>query len=187
MLKKIGTFFLDFLETIVVGASIFVVIYLFLMQPHEVKGDSMLPNFHSGEYILTDKISYKFNTPNRGDVIVFESPENPDIDYIKRVIALPGETVRIEAGVVYVNGQKLAEAYEPDKTTILGNGFMSEGLDITVAEGHYFVLGDNRFHSSDSREFGPVDEAKIVGRAFFRYWPPQRLGKLATISYSSEN
>lgn len=184
ILKRIFGFFLDFIETIVVGLSIFVVIYLFFMQPHEVKGDSMLPNFHNGEYILTDKISYRFRKPQRGDVVIFKSPENPDIDYIKRVIALPGESVRVQDGAVYVNDKRLPEEYEPDKTTILGNGFLKEGEEIIVAEDNYFVLGDNRFHSSDSREFGPTTQTSIIGRAFFRYWPPERLGKLPDIKYS---
>jgi len=187
ILSKIGAFLLDFLETIVVGASIFVIIYLFLMQPHEVKGGSMEPAFYNGQYILTDKISFKFHDPNRGDVIIFKSPDNPDVDYIKRVIALPGEAVRVQNGTLYVNEKPLPESYEADKTTILENGFLKEGEEITVSADHYFVMGDNRFHSSDSRKFGPIPKDSIIGRAFFRYWPPNYLGQLPKIKYPNFN
>src|SRR3989344_6323825 len=96
LLKSAVNFFFDFLETIVVALSVFVVIYLFLVQPHEVKGSSMEPSFQNNEYIITDKISYRFNEPKRGDTIIFKAPKNPDVDYIKRVIGLPGEKVKIE-------------------------------------------------------------------------------------------
>ncbi len=182
-LKRVAVFFLDFLETIVVALSIFVIVYLFLFQPHEIKGISMEPNFHDGEYILTDKISYRFQKPARGQVIIFKSPGNPDIDYVKRIIGLPGDTVKVEEGYVYVNGQQLPETYLQDKTTILGNGFLSEGQEITVPENHLFVFGDNRPHSSDSREFGPIDEKSIIGKAYLRYWPFTRLGLIPKQNY----
>lgn len=176
-------FFMDFLETIVVALSIFVVIYLFLFQPHEVKGSSMEPNFHNNEYILTDKISYRFREPERGDVIIFKAPRNPDVDYIKRVIALPGERVKVDKGYIYVNDKKLNEKYLIDSTPIFPGSFVQEGVDITVAEDEYFVMGDNRPHSSDSREFGPIGKDLIIGRAFFRYWPLTELGQVPQINY----
>jgi signal peptidase I len=176
-------FFFDFLETIVVALSIFVVVYLFLVQPHEVKGSSMEPNFHNNEYILTDKISFRFQLPKRGDVVIFKAPTNPDVDYIKRVIALPGERVKVEGGSVYVNDQKLNEPYLRDATTLFPGSRLQEGVDITIDQDNYFVLGDNRPHSSDSREFGPIPRKLIVGKAFFRYWPVTEFGLLPHISY----
>lgn len=181
--KRIVNFFLDFLETIVVALSIFVVVYLFLFQPHEIKGSSMEPSFHNNEYILTDKISYRFHQPQRGDVVIFKAPKNPDVDYIKRVIGLPGERVKILGGSVYINDEKLSEAYLNDSTNLFPGSYMEEGREITVPDGKYFVLGDNRNHSSDSREFGPIAIDTIIGRAFIRYWPIPDMGLVPGIKY----
>lgn len=169
--KKVVAFFFDFLETIVVALSIFVVVYLFLFQPHEIKGNSMEPNFHNNQYILTDKISYRFREPQRGEVIIFKAPGNPDVDYIKRIIGLPGDRVKVLNGKVYVNDQQLPETYLAESTPLLPASTMQEGIPITVPEGELFVMGDNRPHSSDSREFGPIPTSSIIGKAFLRYWP----------------
>jgi len=183
LIRGIVNFFLDFLETIVVALSIFVVVYLFLVQPHEVKGNSMEPNFHNNEYILTDKISYKFKDPVRGEVIIFNAPTNPDVDYIKRVIGLPGERVKVEKGYVYVNDVKLSEPYLRDLTNLFPGSFLQEGVDITVPENNLFVMGDNRPHSSDSREFGPIPRRLIIGHAVIRYWPINVIGFIPRVSY----
>src|SRR3989338_5155081 len=159
-------FFMDFLETIVVALSIFVIVYLFLVQPHEVKGSSMEPSFHNNEYILTDKISYRFHEPDRGDVIIFKAPRNPEVDYIKRIIGLPGERIMIEEGEVLVNGENLNEPYIIEQTVLFPGSMLEEGVEIPIPRGQYFVMGDNRSHSSDSREFGPIDRNLIIGRAF---------------------
>ena len=169
-------FVFDFLETIVVALSVFVVIYLFIVQPHEVKGSSMEPTFQNNEYIITDKISYRFGKPNRGDVVIFKAPVNPDVDYIKRIIGLPGETVMVQSGRIYIDGKMLNEPYLEDLTPIFPGGFIKEGVVVSIPENHYFVMGDNRPHSSDSREFGPIEKKLIIGRAVFRYWPINDLG-----------
>ena len=182
-LHSITAFFMDFMETIVVALSIFVVVYLFLVQPHEVKGSSMEVSFHNNEYILTDKISYRFINPDRGDVIIFKAPNNPEVDYIKRVIGLPGDKVKVEKGYVYVNDQKLTENYLREKTYLYPGSFMGEGVNITVPKDHLFVMGDNRAHSSDSREFGPVLRDSIIGKAFLRYWPLSEFGLVPQIKY----
>jgi signal peptidase I len=178
----IGLFF-DFLESIVVAASIFVVVYLFFVQPHEVKGSSMEPSFHNNEYILTDKISYRFKNPERGEVVIFKAPNNPEVDYIKRIIALPGEKVKVEKGLVYVNDQKLDEVYLKDSTYLFPSSKMQEGVNVFVGNDELFVMGDNRPHSSDSREFGPIQKKSIVGRAFLRYWPINEIGLVPEIKY----
>jgi len=183
LVKKLVNFVLDFLETIVVALSIFVVIYLFIMQPHEIKGNSMEPNFSNNEYILTDKISYRLHMPARGDVVIFKAPVNPDVDYIKRVIGLPGDRVKIQNGAVYVNGEKLTEEYLRDSTQLFPGSYLSEGVEITVPPGKLFLLGDNRPHSSDSRAFGPVPIDAVIGRAFFRYWPINKLGVVPQVKY----
>lgn len=181
--KQIINFFMDFLETIVVSLSIFVVVYLFLIQPHEVKGSSMEPNFQNNEYILTDKISYRFNNPKRGEVVIFKAPNNPDVDYIKRIIGLPGDKVKVEKSYVYLNNQKLNEYYLKDLTALFPGSFMIEGINITVEDGKYFVMGDNRSHSSDSREFGLIEKSSIIGKAVLKYWPIPEFGLVPVINY----
>lgn len=184
MVRRFVNFILDFLETIVVALSIFVVIYLFIMQPHEIKGSSMEPNFHDNEYILTDKISYRLHDPVRGDVIIFKAPTNNDVDYIKRVIGSPGDKIKVQNGAVYVNDVKLTEDYLRDTTSLFPGSFLSEGQEITVPPGDIFVMGDNRPHSSDSRQFGPVPIDTVIGRAFFRYWPISQLGAVPQVHYN---
>lgn len=183
IIRTISHFFFDTVETLVVALSIFVVVYLFIAQPHEVKGSSMEPNFHNNEYILTDKISYKFRKPERGDVIIFKAPTNPDLDYIKRVIGLPGDRVKVQNGYVYVNGLQLSEPYLKDKTFLSPSNILKDGVEITVPPGFYFAMGDNRPNSSDSREFGPINGNSIVGRALFRYWPISEMGLVPHMSY----
>jgi len=183
-LADIAVFFLDFIETIVIALAIFVVVYLFLFQPHQVKGSSMFPNFSDGEYILTDKISYRFSKPNRGDVVVFKSPQNKEIDFIKRIIGLPNDSIMVNGGYVFVNGAKLDESvYLPSDYITNPGAFLRDDRTVTVPAGNYFVLGDNRNHSSDSREWGFVPESDIIGKAWLRYWPIKNFGLVAHVSY----
>lgn len=179
-LRNLWLFFLDFLETIVVSLAIFAVVYIFLFQPHQVDGRSMEPNFHNGEYILTDKISYRLHPPKRGDVVVFHSPQDERNDFIKRIIGIPGDTLMVKGGFVYLNGTKLEEKYINDPDQVLAGRFLREGETYEVAPEQYIVMGDNRLHSSDSREWGPVNLRGIVGRAFFRYWPVPVFGPVKT-------
>jgi len=167
---------MDIIEVFVISMSIFIVVYLFLMQPHQVKGNSMFPTYHDGEYLMTDKVTYKFREPKRGDIVVFKAPVNEDFDFIKRVIAVPGDKILIKDGEVYVNGEMLNEVYLPDEYDTRGGRFLREGVEAEVPEGTYICIGDNRGHSSDSREWGPVPKENIVGRVFFRYWPFNRFG-----------
>jgi len=180
ILRNLWLFFLDFLETIVVSLAIFAVVYIFLFQPHQVDGKSMEPNFHNAEYILTDKVSYRLHEPKRGDVVVFHSPQDQRVDFIKRIIGVPGDNIMLKAGYLYLNGTKLNEAYINDPGKVLPGKFMREGQDIDVPPGQFLVMGDNRLHSSDSREWGLIDLNNIVGRAFFRYWPVPVFGTIPT-------
>ncbi len=169
-------FIMEIMETVVFVGSLFIVVYLFILQPNQIKGASMEPTFYNGNYIFTSKVTYKMRNPQRGDVVVFHSPRNPDIEYIKRVIGLPGDTILIENQQVYVNGQKIDEPYISAATTLIPGNFVQEGVPIEVPEDHYFVMGDNRPRSSDSREFGPIPVSSIVGQVFFRYFPTDALG-----------
>ena len=179
ILRIIWNFFIDTLETLVISLAIFILIYKFLFQPHQVDGRSMEPTFHNGEYILTDKVSYRFHSPKRGDVIVFHSPQDERVDFIKRIIGVPGDTVMIKNKVVYLNGQPLDEPYINDGITN-HDTFLREGREVEVPSGNYIVMGDNRLHSSDSRHWGFVSYDEIVGRVFFRYWPIDRFGLIET-------
>ena len=179
ILKIIWDFILDFLETVVVSLAIFVLVYKFLFQPHQVDGRSMEPTFHNGEYILTDKVSYRMHSPKRGDIIVFHSPQDERIDFIKRIIAVPGDTVMIKNKQVYLNGQPLDEPYTNDGITPQ-DSFLREGRSVEVPSGNYIVMGDNRLHSSDSRHWGFITADEIVGRVFFRYWPLDVFGLVET-------
>lgn len=176
ILQKIGGLFLDFIQTVVIALSIFVIVHLFFFQVHQVKGNSMLTNFVNGEYLLTDKISYRFRSPQRGEVIVFKAPKNEEYEYIKRIIALPGESVSIDQGQVFVNNSPLTEKYLPEEIRSYPASFLGEGQVYHVLQETFFVMGDNRSHSSDSREWGPVPKANIVGKVWIRYWPLTKLG-----------
>ncbi|MBD3250556.1 MAG: signal peptidase I [Candidatus Pacebacteria bacterium] len=188
MIKQIGQFFLDIVETLVIALSIFLVVYLFLLQPHQVNGQSMVPNFQSGEYLLTDKISYRLGEPKRGDVVVFHAPEaahcpkGTGCDFIKRVLGLPGETIEIKNSQVYVNSTPLKEDYIPaDFETQPGD--FTRNKSVSLGSDEYFVVGDNRPYSSDSRAWGPIQRTDIVGKAFVRYWPVDSIGTLPKIEY----
>jgi signal peptidase I len=172
ILKKAYFFFLDFMQTILLAASIFLVIYIFLFRPFQVSGESMYPTFKNKEYILTNIIGLKLENPKRGDVIVFKAPTDNEKDYIKRVIALPGDTIYVKDGFVYLNNNKLDEsAYLKSDVRTYGGSFMKEGVPITVQEGEYITFGDNRPFSSDSREWGFLPKKNIIGKSFYVYWP----------------
>jgi len=183
-IKRAIAAFFDFLQGIVVVAALLVMVYLFIMSPQEISGKSMEPNFHNGEYILTNKVEYKFRDPVRGDVVIFKSPSNKDIDYIKRVIGLPGETVSIISGKIHVNGREISEIYLPENRLTYGGRFLDDNMTISVPDGRYFVLGDNRPHSSDSRDFGPIAKEEFIGKALLKYWPFTELGVIEAQSYN---
>ena len=180
--KAVGAIF-DFLKGIVVILAIMVMIYLFIMSPQEINGASMEPNFQNGQYILTNKVEYKLRSPNRGDVVIFKSPRNKDVDYIKRIIGKPGDRVMLKEGTFYVNGTKVEESYLASGTYISQGSFLREGSEIIVPKGQYFLVGDNRGHSSDSREFGTIPLEDFIGRAFLRYWPFSQAGLIQQPTY----
>jgi len=180
-MKSAGSFILEFVQSIVLALSVFILLYLLVAQPNEVKGSSMLPSFVNGEYLLTDKLSYRFREPKRGEVVVFKAPPSEpcaedECEYIKRIIGVSGDKVEIRQGKVYLNGKLLDEFYLANGTYTENGTFVAKGKVVTVSAGEYLLFGDNRSHSRDGREFGKVDGSLIVGRAFFRYWPVSSLG-----------
>ena len=184
MLKKLGGFFLDILEVVVFAIAIFLFIYLLVLQPHKIKGDSMQPNYPDGKFLLTDKLSYRFGQPKRGDVVVFEAPGAQGEEYIKRIIGLPGEKVSVKSGSVFIDGQKLNESYLNNNLYTSPGTFLSENQEVKVPDDNFFVLGDNRSASSDSRAWGFIHKTKITGRAWIIYWPPERVGLVKATSYT---
>ena len=167
---SIGQFILSFLETVVVALVISVVLYIFIMTPHEVIGNSMYPTYKNGEYLMANKVTYRLKEPERGDVIIFKYSSTQD--FIKRIIGLPGDTIMLKDGQLYINDQLLDESdYISDSIYTNGGDFLREGESKTIPEGEYFVCGDNRPHSSDSRTFGPISEDDIKGKAWVVYFP----------------
>ena len=177
ILRKIYSFFVDILQTLLLAAAVFLVVYVFLFRPFQVNGNSMHPNFFDKEYVLTNIISLRFEDPKIGDVIVFKAPLDSDKDYIKRVIATPGDKVLIKNGSVYLNGKTLDESsYLNASIKTNAGSFLKEGQEVIAAKDEYFVLGDNRPYSSDSREWGFVPRESIIGESFFVYWPLKSMG-----------
>lgn len=159
----------DILETILPALLIVLVVNVFLAQATRVEGQSMEPTLHDNQRLVIEKISYRLHVPQRGDVVVLKLPNRRSDPLIKRVVGLPGETIEVRDGHVYINGQVLEELYLNQLT--LGN-FPPH----VISPGHVFVLGDNRGASNDSRSFGEVALTSIVGRAWFRYWPLDEIG-----------
>ncbi len=179
--KKSLLFLWELVKIVVIAAIIVLPIRYFLFQPFIVKGDSMIPNLQSGDYLIVDEISYRFQEPARGDIIVLKYPLDTTQRFIKRVIGLPGETVEIQNGSVDIlkNGKdtKLSETYLPKGLTTSGN------IDVTLSSSQYFVLGDNRPYSYDSRGWGILPASDIVGKAVFRVFPLPRMGVIKTPTY----
>lgn len=177
MFGKLIKFILDIFQVVIFAVSIFMFIYFLILQPHKIKGESMVPNFQDDEYLLTDKVTYRFvREPQRGDVIVFKAPPNDTDEYIKRIIGLPGDVILLKGGKVYINNELLVEAYLPEDQITKPGKFLLNNSPYTIPADSYMFFGDNRAHSLDSRAFGPITTDKITGRAFFVYWPPSEVG-----------
>jgi signal peptidase I len=184
MFKKLSAFFLDILEVVVFAIAIFLFVYLLVLQPHKIKGSSMEPNFPDGEYLLTDKLSYRFREPKRGEVVVFEAPGTRGDEFIKRIIGLPGETLLVKDNHVLVNGEQLDESYIAPTVLTKSGTFLREGEAVVIPDKHFLVLGDNRPFSSDSRAWGLIEKTDITGRAWIIYWPPPSMGIVQAASYN---
>jgi signal peptidase I len=164
-----SSFIIDVLETLILAVILFVGINV-VSTRIRVDGSSMEPTLHGGEYVLVNKLSYRLGRPDYGDVIVFYYPRDPEQEYIKRVIGLPGDQIEITDGKVFVNGRLLDEPYIAAAPVYPGSWL--------VPNDSLFVLGDNRNNSSDSHSWGSVPVSYVVGKAFFVYWPPPAWGKI---------
>lgn len=174
----------EFLKTAAFLLLIFFLLRYFLIQPFIVDGNSMEPNFHDKEYLLVDKITYKFKEPTRGDVIIFRPPDKSAF-FIKRIIGLPGEKIVIQQDKVFIynkqnpNGIEVSESYLNPLEKTMGT------VSTTLQQGQYYVLGDNRQNSSDSREFGALPKENISGRVFFTIFPTSNFGFIKKVKYPS--
>jgi signal peptidase I len=153
----------------------------FAVQTVHVEGLSMFATLEDQDYLIANKIDYRLHAPQRGDIIILRPPTLSTTDYIKRVIALPGERLLIRDGVVYINGHKLDEPYLPEAWTVNANWDGGQPTGMVIPANQYFVMGDNRNRSSDSRVFGPIGRDRIDGRAWFRIWPLGHFGNIYSL------
>ena len=170
-----GIFILEMVKVAVLAGITIALIRYYLFKPFYVKGASMEPNFHEKEYLIIDELSYRFREPVRGEVIVFRYPEDPKEYFLKRVIGLSGETVKVTGGKVYIYNAENLEGFELGEE-YLPKDLITDGDRIfKIGDNQIFVLGDNRPNSFDSRRFGPIDKSLVVGRAWLRGWPLNKL------------
>ncbi len=175
-----GIFILEMLKVAVLAGITIALIRYYLFKPFYVKGASMEPNFHEKEYLIIDELSFRFREPVRGEVIVFRFPEDPKEYFLKRIIGLPGETIKITEGKIFIYNNENPEGFEL-KESYLPKDLITQGDRTSkIGENQLFVLGDNRPNSFDSRRFGPIDKSLVVGRAWLRGWPPNKLAVFST-------
>lgn len=179
--QKAVQFIWDLLKVICVSLAIIIPVRYFLIQPFYVKGASMEPSFYDHEYLIINEISYRFIEPNRGDIIVFKYPKDPSQYFIKRIVGLPGEKIEIADGRVYV--------YTPEQKILLEENYLEPNQEThnnkiwILGPDEYYVLGDNRDYSLDSRSFGPVYRDLMVGKVWLRGWPVWRAKMFSTVDY----
>ncbi len=180
--------FLEFIwETLKMAALALLIVLpirYFLFQPFVVSGNSMVPNFNDGDYLIIDEISYYLRPPERGEVAVFRAPPNPSTRYIKRIVGLPGETIEVEAGRIVITPRGGGSFVLEEDEYILNGEVLRYSGRMELREDEYFVLGDNRRYSSDSRTWGPLPRKNIIGRALIRAWPVSRFSIIETPHYS---
>ncbi|MFA6391585.1 MAG: signal peptidase I [Patescibacteria group bacterium] len=174
--KATGLFVLEVAKIIIISLAIIIPIRYYLVQPFYVKGASMEPTFHDYEYLIINEISYRFNAPDRGDIIVLKDPRNTSQFFIKRIIGLPGETVQVKNGTVIIQNTANPEGIILDESVYLDDTVYTSGnIDIVLDADKYYVMGDNRGSSLDSRIIGPIGKEFIVGKAWVRAWPFNKL------------
>lgn len=178
-------FAVELLKIAFISLAIIIPVRYFLIQPFYVKGASMEPSFHDNEYLIINEIGYRVNEPKRGDIVVFKYPKDPTQYFIKRIIALPGERIVIKDGDVRIYNAQKPDGAVLDESEYLLPGVKTGGeTDLTLEKGEYFVMGDNRDFSMDSRMFGSIETKSIIGKAMLRGWPLDKLTYFETPYYS---
>jgi signal peptidase I len=185
-LREAADFSLEIIKIIIISLAIIIPVRYFLIQPFYVKGASMEPNFYNHEYLIIDEISYRFNLPARGDIVVFRPPHDKTGDFfIKRIIGLPQERIVIKNGKIKIYNQDYPDGIILDESLYLDLGLSTFGeINQTLGSDEYFVLGDNRSASLDSRTFGPVKRESIVGKVWLRGWPFARITLFKSTPYN---
>lgn len=171
-MKKLFIFVWEIVKIVVISLAIIIPVRYYLVQPFFVRGASMEPNFDNGQYLVINEISYRFEDPVRGEVIVFKYPADPSQYYIKRIIGLPDEVVEIKDGKVTIYNQEFPQGKVLDESAYLPEQIITHGqIHLKLGEDEYFVLGDNRQASSDSRQWGVLPGDNVIGRVWLRAWP----------------
>lgn len=182
-------FLLELAKTVIIVGVLAFVIRYYLVQPFIVEGSSMYPRFQTNDYLLVDKLSYRLQEPKRGDIVVFRYPNNESVNYVKRIIGMPGEKVRIQNGRVSIinkdhpQGMLLDESYTNGKDSTFINFNSPDAIEFPVPQSSYFVLGDNRRASSDSREWGFLPERDLIGRVVLQVYPLDRFSVVKHARY----
>lgn len=179
-------FLFELIQVAAVSLAIIIPVRYFLIQPFYVKGASMEPNFFDHEYLIIDELSYRFRQPVRGDIVVFRYPNDPKQFFIKRVIGLPGETVEIAGGRVKIFNNQSPNGFILGEQEYLDQDFTATTRTVTLKSDEFFVMGDNRISSLDSRYFGPVKTTAVVGRVWLRGWPLDRWKVFDNPNYRTE-
>lgn len=182
-IRAVLAYLAELVQVVLISLAIIIPIRYLLVQPFYVKGASMEPNFYDKEYLIIDEISYRFREPERGDIVVFRYPLDPSQFFIKRIIGLPGERVRISGGQVTVFNSANPQGKIVDESKYLGGAFTVGEKTITLRADEFYLLGDNRNASMDSRVFGPVKRKLIIGRVWLRGWPIDKAMAFSAPSY----
>lgn len=184
-LQSTGSFILEVIKVVIISLAIIIPVRYYLIQPFYVKGASMEETFHDYEYLIIDELSYRFKDPSRGDIIVLKDPRNSSQYFIKRIIGLPSEEIKIKNNKVTIFNEQYSQGTTLDESYYLSPGTKTLGeMEISLGSDEYFVLGDNREASLDSRVFGSINQDQIVGRAWLRAWPFDRITHFTAIDYS---
>jgi len=185
--RTLSEFVVEIVKVIIISLAIIIPVRYFLIQPFYVKGASMEPNFHDHEYLIINEIAYRFENPQRGDIVVFRYPKDPSQYFIKRIIGLPGEKIKIKDNKVYVYNDKYPNGLAINEDIYLPEDEQTPNLGKTefiLGNDEYFVMGDNREASLDSRRFGPVPRRLIIGKAWIRGWPFDKITIFQTPQYN---
>ncbi|PIT90882.1 signal peptidase I [Candidatus Kaiserbacteria bacterium CG10_big_fil_rev_8_21_14_0_10_49_17] len=177
-IERNENFFVEILKFSLIALLIVVPIRFFIAQPFVVSGASMSPAFEDGEYLVIDQLSYRFNEPQRGDVVIFRYPRDPRTYFIKRIVGLPGESLEMSGKTLYVRNDENPDGFALSEPYIAKENEQGNFFSVTLADDEYFVLGDNRAASSDSRVWGPLNEQYLIGRSFLRLIPLTHIGIL---------
>jgi signal peptidase I len=170
-MKQFLKIFVEFIELTFIGVGMLLLSYVFVGQLLEVSGESMYPTIKDKEQLLAEKITIKYQNPKRGEIVIISHPTEPGVLLVKRIVGLPGETIMMKDGYVYIDGKVESEAYLPDNTKTFGNLALRDNTEYKIADNTYVVLGDNRGKSTDSRYWGAISKSAIVGHAWLVYYP----------------